>query len=152
MVAHGLGRHAALIPQSEQTIFYKLLLAFECLYVVAVALVKISILAMYVRIFPSRGFGVAAWLLGSLTVAWAIAIALVCIFQCSPVHVAWMPWLAGVDGSTCINLRLSFIGNAVPNIMTDIAIMIMPIRQVWKLHATWAQKVSLVCTFLLGSL
>lgn len=102
---------------------------------------------MYLRIFPSRGFKIAAWIIGGLVIAWAVAIILVCIFQCSPIYVAWMPWEAG----TCIDLKASFIGNAVPNIMTDVAILTMPIKQVWKLHATWAQKVSLLCTFMLGS-
>lgn len=124
------------------------LLAFECMYVTAVSLIKLSILAMYLRIFPSREFKLGAYIIGGTVIAWCIAIALVCIFQCDPLYKAWVPWAAG----TCINLKASFIGNAVPNILTDIIILAMPIKQVWNLHATWAQKISLLCTFSLGSL
>lgn len=121
VVAHGMGRHAKLVSQDDMEEVLKHLLAFECLYVTAVAAIKLSILAMYLRIFPSRGFKIGAWTIGGATIAWCIAIALVCIFQCNPVSTAWRPWDAGV----CIDLRASFIGNAVPNIVGDIAILIM---------------------------
>lgn len=41
---------------------------------------------------------------------------------------------------------------AVPNILTDVAILLMPVNQVWHLNATMAQKISLLGTFGLGSL
>lgn len=107
VVAHGMGRHASTLSLDELSIVLKHLLAFECLYVTAVAAVKLSILAMYLRIFPSREFRIGAWVIGSTIIAWWIAIVLVCIFQCNPIYIAWVPW----DKGTCINLRASFIGN-----------------------------------------
>lgn len=145
-----MGRHASVLTLDQMENVLKQLYGFECVYVTAVTFVKISILCMYLRIFPSRSFKIGAYTIGSIVIAWCIAIILVCLFQCSPIYLAWQPWLSA-EGS-CINLRGSFIGNAVPNILTDVAILAMPIKQVWKLHATTAQKVSLVCTFGLGSL
>lgn len=145
-----MGKHASVLTLDQMENVLKQLYGFECVYVTAVAFVKVSILCMYLRIFPSRSFKIGAYTIGSIVVAWCIAIILVCLFQCSPIYLAWQPWLAADD--SCINLRGSFIGNAVPNILTDVAILAMPIKQVWKLHATMAQKVSLVCTFGLGSL
>lgn len=107
VIAHGMGRHASTISLDELSIVLQHLLAFECLYVTAVAAVKLSILAMYLRIFPSREFRIGAWVIGGTVIAWWIAIVLVCIFQCNPIYVAWVPW----DKGTCINLRASFIGN-----------------------------------------
>lgn len=143
-----MGRHATEVSLTYLEIVLKQLLAFECFYVTAVAFIKISILAMYLRIFPSREFKIASYSIGATIVAWWFAIAAVCIFQCNPIYVAWAPWMAG----ECIDLRGSFIGNAVPNILTDVVILIMPMKQVWHLHATAAQKLSLLCTFGLGSL
>ncbi|KAJ0124468.1 integral membrane protein [Diaporthe amygdali] len=147
MVDYGMGRHASTLNLDMIENVLKLLLGFECMYVTAVALIKFSLLAMYLRIFPSRGFKIAAWIIGGTVLSWWIAIVLVCIFQCNPIYVAWEPWEAG----QCINLKGSFIGNAVPNIITDIAILIMPVKQVWALHTAPAQKISLICTFGLGS-
>ncbi|POS71421.1 hypothetical protein DHEL01_v210183 [Diaporthe helianthi] len=147
MVDYGMGRHASTLNLDAIENILKLLLGFECMYVTAVALIKFSLLAMYLRIFPSRGFKIAAYIIGGTVAAWWIAIVLVCIFQCNPIYVAWEPWMAG----QCIDLKGSFIGNAVPNIVTDIAILTMPVKQVWALHTQFAQKVSLICTFGLGS-
>ncbi|GJC80683.1 satratoxin biosynthesis SC1 cluster protein 4 [Colletotrichum liriopes] len=129
-----------------QVQFLKLLLAFECIYVTAVMFVKVSLLLMYCRIFPSRNFKFAAMTLGGVTIAWWIAIVFVCIFQCTPVAKAYMPFIDG----TCIDLKASFIGNAIPNILTDVAILCLPIGQVWKLQVTLAQRLSLCFMFLLG--
>lgn len=143
-----MGRHASTLDLDGIENVLKRLLGFECMYVTAVALIKFSLLAMYLRIFPSRGFKITAWIIGGTVFSWWIAIVLVCIFQCNPIYVAWEPWMPG----QCINLKGSFIGNAVPNIVTDIAILIMPVKQVWALHTAPAQKISLICTFGLGSL
>ncbi|EKG15209.1 hypothetical protein MPH_07543 [Macrophomina phaseolina MS6] len=100
------------------------------------------------RIFPTRGFTIGAYILGFVTVGWVIAINCVSIFQCDPIKKAWFPTVPG----SCINLKASFIGNAVPNILTDVAILCMPIGQVWKLQVSPAQRASLCFMFLLGSL
>ncbi|KAI3559391.1 hypothetical protein CABS01_00479 [Colletotrichum abscissum] len=146
MIAQGLGRHAATLSQDTLIQFLKLLLAFECVYVTAVMFIKISLLLMYRRIFPGRGFKIAAMVLGLLTIGWWLAIVFVCVFQCTPVAKAYMPWIEG----TCIDLKASFIGNAIPNILTDVAILCLPIGQVWKLQVTLAQRLSLCFMFLLG--
>ncbi|KAL0930969.1 uncharacterized protein CTRU02_213704 [Colletotrichum truncatum] len=146
MIAQGLGRHAVTLSLNQQVEFLKLLLAFECIYVTAVMFVKLSLLLMYRRIFPSRGFKISAIILGAITIAWWISIVLVCVFQCTPVAKAYMPWIDG----TCIDLKASFIGNAIPNILTDVAILCLPIGQVWRLQVTLVQRLSLCFMFLLG--
>ncbi|KAF5010821.1 hypothetical protein FDECE_3030 [Fusarium decemcellulare] len=147
MISHGLGKHAITVADADQVVFFKLLLAFECIYVTAVMLVKFALLQMYLRIFPSRGFRLGAAIIAAIVVAWWISIVAVSIFQCSPIKKAWLPLIDG----TCINLKASFIANAIPNIGTDIAILAMPMGQVWKLHANFAQRLSLCIMFLLGS-
>lgn len=44
-----------------------------------------------------------------------------------------------------------FIGNAVPNILTDAAILCMPMYHVWRLQVRTAQRVALTGIFLLGA-
>ncbi|KAK8119736.1 uncharacterized protein PG998_004362 [Apiospora kogelbergensis] len=147
MIANGLGKHMSVVPPETLTQFFKLLLGFECVYVTAVMLVKLSVLQMYLRIFPSTAFKYTAWGIGAVVVAWWIAIVLVCIFQCTPIPKAWNPSLPG----HCIDLKASFVGNAIPNIATDVAILCMPVGQVWHLQVNLAQKLSLLFMFLLGS-
>lgn len=147
-IAHGLGRHADTVSTDDLVAFFKILLAFECIYITTVLLVKFSLLQMYLRIFPLHWVRVYLAIIGAIIIGWWIAILVVCIFQCRPISKAWLPWIEG----TCINLKASFIGNAIPNILTDVAVLCMPIRPIWKLHATIAQRLSLCFILLLGSL
>jgi len=148
MINWGLGRHAVTLPPDNVTMVLKLLVAFECIYCTGVGLVKLSLLLMYLRIFPTKDFRIGAYILGSVTIGWVIAINCVSIFQCNPIEKAWLgPAVAG----TCINLKASFIGNAVPNILTDIIILCMPVTQVLRLQVSNAQRASLIFMFLLGA-
>lgn len=90
----------------------------------------------------------AAVILGSVVIGWVIGIICVSMFQCTSIAKAWDQNLRG----TCINLKGSFIGNAVPNILTDIAILTLPVRVVWGLHATVTHRLLVIAVFLLGSL
>ncbi|PVI02634.1 hypothetical protein DM02DRAFT_508472, partial [Periconia macrospinosa] len=146
-IVHGLGRHADTVLMDDIVTFFKILLAFECIYITAVLLVKLSLLLMYRRLFPSREFKICLAIIAAIVIGWWIAILAVCIFQCNPISKAWLPWIEG----TCINLKASFIGNAIPNILTDVAILCMPLRPVWKLHATITQRLSICFIFMLGS-
>jgi hypothetical protein len=111
--------------------------------------VKLAFLIMYTRIFPLRNFIIASRVLGIVTIAWALAIIILSIFQCQPIRKAWLgPAIPG----HCMNLKASFIGNAVPNILTDIAILCMPIWEVWKLQITHTHRASMIFIFLLGGL
>ena len=88
VISHGLGRHANAVPTADQVAFFKLLLAFECIYVTAVMLVKLALSQMYLRIFLSRGFRVCAAVIAAIVVGWWIAIVAVSIFQCTPIKKA----------------------------------------------------------------
>ncbi|KAJ5665391.1 uncharacterized protein N7477_007839 [Penicillium maclennaniae] len=147
MIEYGMGLHADVLPVKNLVMIAKLLMAFECVYCTAVGIVKISILLMYARIFPTREFRIAAYIIGFIVVSWVIAIICVSVFQCTPIAKAWDTSLPG----TCINLKGSFIGNAVPNILTDVAILSLPVHVVWRLQATLVHRLSVIAVFLLGS-
>lgn len=103
---------------------------------------------MYCRIFPTREIRIASMILGGISIAWSMSIILVSVFQCTPIARAWDTRIPG----TCINLKGSFIGNAVPNVITDILILCLPVRVVWGLHASITHRLSVIGIFLLGSL
>ncbi|KAJ5772747.1 hypothetical protein N7457_007643 [Penicillium paradoxum] len=146
-VHYGMGLHSEILPPENTMMIAKLLVVFECFYVTTIAVTKASILLMYSRIFPTREIKIACIVLGSLSVAWAIAIILVSIFQCTPIARAWDVSIPG----HCIDLKGSFIGNAVPNVVTDILMLCLPVRVVWRLHASLTHRLSVIAIFMLGS-
>ena len=95
------------------------------------------------RVFRYTVYGLCAF-----TIAWAIMVIFVIIFQCNPVSKAWNPLTPG----TCINSWLFFVIGSSMNCGTDIAILILPLPSVLRLQLSKWQKISLVGVFLLGSL
>ena len=68
---------------------------------------------------------------------------------CRPFAANWNPKL---PGSHCIDNEAFFRYSSVPNIMTDIVMLVLPIRIVWNLHTTTRLKIGLTATFTVGSL
>lgn len=122
------------------------LLAVECIYGTLLVVVKFSILAMYSRIFPTPFVQRGCYILGAMTLAWAIAVALVVFLQCQPIQKIWLPDTPG----HCIDNNKFFIGNAVPNMATDLGIMLLPAYEISRLQMNRVQKFTLACIFLLG--
>lgn len=123
-------------------------MAYEIIYFVSLAATKMSILLFYTRLFPTREFKLAAKVITCIVSAWLIATILVSIFSCNPVRGFW----THEAGSKCINSEHFYIANAVPNIITDAFILILPLRMVWGLHTSKWERVALTFIFMLGSL
>ena len=70
------------------------------------------------------------------------------VFQCTPISKAWN---SDQDG-TCIELKRILIGNAIPNVLTDVVLLILPLRQVWRLVPTFQLRLQLLVVFSLGVL
>ncbi|PYI09348.1 hypothetical protein BO78DRAFT_427501 [Aspergillus sclerotiicarbonarius CBS 121057] len=146
-VYYGMGRHFAELSYHEQVMLPQILFAFEALYIITVGIIKMSVLLMYRRIFLIRSIKIGSYILGGITLAWMISIELVAIFQCTPIQKGWKPLIEG----HCIYLKGALIGNGVPNFVTDIFILSLPVRPVWKLRASLPQRIAIILVFLSGS-
>jgi hypothetical protein len=147
VIEHGLGLQATEVPLESLFTIGKAIFADEIVYVLGLGITKVAILVMYCRVFPLRSFRISAWIIGTITTFWSLMFIFICIFQCNPIPRAWNLTIPG----KCLNLRGIFIGNAVPNIVTDVLILAMPVYHVWKLHLRQAQRVALTGIFLLGA-
>ena len=130
-------------------VFLRLLFWDELFYTACIALCKFSVLCFYNRTFAvSRQLRTALWVLGGVTMGWWISVTFVIIFQCHPIRAAWLPQVPG----NCFNLYGFFVGQAVPNILTDFILLILPLPILWRLRIQLPQKIALVAVFLLGYL
>lgn len=121
--------------------------ALEIIYGFAIAFAKCSILLLYYRIFISSRFRVAIYVLAFIVISWGLSDVFVAIFQCSPVRFAWDKAIQG----SCINQLAFYRWISMPNIVTDIVMLSLPMPMVWKLHCSVAQRVGLSAIFLMGS-
>ncbi|KAF3346871.1 Eukaryotic peptide chain release factor subunit 1 [Verticillium dahliae VDG2] len=136
MVGQGLGLHAGVLTLEERQTLDKTMVAAEILYVTAVNVYKLSLLFLYIRIFPIHSVHLGGYICGGLSTAWNLTCAFTAAFQCSPREKLWEPWLEG----RCINLFLAHLCIAVPSILLDIAILALPFPHVLPLNTTNAER------------
>ena len=67
---------------------------------------------------------------------------------CIPVEKVWQPDLPG----HCISQTGTWIANAASTILSDVAILVLPIPQVWKLQLRRPEKLGVTLAFCLGFL
>ncbi|KAK3302661.1 uncharacterized protein B0T15DRAFT_543577 [Chaetomium strumarium] len=146
----GIGRHLLVLMIDNPFILSRTMLWMyigEILFFTCLALIKWSVLAMFYRIFPTRFMKRGYIILGSMTAAWWVAVLLVTIFQCTPVHKRWDLQAKG----TCVNDNVFYIStNGVPNIVMDVMILVLPLFEIFKLQVSRAQKIAIACSFLVG--
>lgn len=80
-----------------------------------------------------------------------LAFILVSLFQCHPVDHAWKYWHHEHPG-VCNNVNAQGWAAAVFNIILDISIIILPLRQLSKLAMDWRKKIQLLLMFGVGGL
>jgi hypothetical protein len=103
---------------------------------------------MYYRIFWFPYFKRWAYIIGTFIVAWAICITFLNLFICVPLQKLWYPKLPG----RCINQVGTWLAHSSATICIDLATLILPIPQVWKLKMRKSEKVALTTVFCLGFL
>ncbi|KAI0551672.1 hypothetical protein F4679DRAFT_537558, partial [Xylaria curta] len=111
------------------------------------ACMKLSVLALYRRIFPTRIIRLGVHCIGTIVIMWWIATVAVGLFGCSPISKGW-----SFDRSTCIQQLPPFnTGNTVTAFVIDIAILVLPVHDILKLHMGLWQKLAVAGLFSLGS-
>ncbi|RYP11615.1 hypothetical protein DL765_007663 [Monosporascus sp. GIB2] len=124
--------------------------AIYLVYDLGLYLTKTSALLFYSRIFPSytndTWFKITMPIVHALNTAWFIGIVLGTFLMCKPVAKNWNPTIPGTCGST---LGL-FIGSAVPSVVIDLVILLMPLPKVWHLQTNATKKIGLTVVFALG--
>ncbi|KAH6693896.1 integral membrane protein [Plectosphaerella plurivora] len=148
----GVGRRHAIIQATNPELLVgwaKCIYAFEILYYTTVALPKMGIVLMYVRVFNWRGVmrGLAIGLL-CLLAATFTSFVITAVFKCRPIAY-W--WDRTIPGGKCINVQAWFHAQTIPGIILDFIIMALPLRTIWGLGLPMPKKIALVGIFAVGS-
>lgn len=112
------------------------------------ALAKLSILFLFLRIFPSQQFRLVVKICIAWMVAHTIAFVFVVAFQCLPVRSVWDHSIRG----TCTNMPATVYAGAAFSIFEDFIIMLLPIWELKDLSLNSRKKLALMFLFALGSL
>ncbi|KAI3326934.1 hypothetical protein HD806DRAFT_531530 [Xylariaceae sp. AK1471] len=121
------------------------------LYSVGIMLLKIAILLQWVRVFVPRGTkGSFYWtchaLIGINILLYLAIVIAVCV-SCKPFRRIWDKTVPG----TCSASRdIIDISTAVGNLISDLIILILPQRVIWKLQIKPRKKIGIAFIFLVG--
>ncbi|KAI0546921.1 hypothetical protein F4679DRAFT_555780 [Xylaria curta] len=150
----GVGRH--LLPVANENFaalvhWAKSGYAIENLYALGCVFPKLSILASYLRIFTGKWYRRATWALVFIVISAALAAVVTSLAGCRPFSTRWTDFSADAS-KKCINYLTLWRATSVPNIVTDVVMLILPQPVVWKLHLPKQQKLAVSLVFFLGSI
>lgn len=129
----------------------KLYKSVEYLYTPAVSCPKFTILRIYMRIFTAhdRRSRYITYITGAVIVLYPCYGIIISSVSCRPFTYNWDK---EIPGGTCIDVMANYRWVSLPNIITDLVLISLSMPAIWKLQVPLITKISLIFTFLLGSL
>ena len=118
-------------------------------YSISIMLVKISILAFYLRISPDRNLKIIIYTAVAVTIAYSIPMATIGFYACNPMEKYWD---ITITTGSCINQYAVYLFSASMNIATDVIILVLPIFMLWNVHIPRRQKFGIVFILMTGGL
>ncbi|KAJ0424954.1 hypothetical protein BJY00DRAFT_226635 [Aspergillus carlsbadensis] len=140
MLNWGLAVHMWDVPASDVSpMFMKLNLVAAIIYCAGTGFLKVSVLLFYTRIFPSRNFNIAIWVLVFIAAGYNIASVLANVFSCNPIAKSWD---LSITRGTCMNRPVFYFANAGLGIFTDFATVLVPVPWLRRLQMPLRQKIA----------
>ncbi|PWY88106.1 hypothetical protein BO94DRAFT_64517 [Aspergillus sclerotioniger CBS 115572] len=143
----GVGEHVDTLSTATVEAYSLNLYVMQLFWNTCLPVIKLSIVLFYQRIFPVRSMIIACRSVMLFLAAWYIAFQTTAIFQCIPIHHEWQK---KTTQGKCIAFVPFVTTLAATNLCTDVLLLILPTRQVWKLQIPWGRKVGLSAIFTLG--
>jgi len=151
IVPNGLGLDIWTVPFDHITAFLRYLYVLGFLYSVEVALIKLTLLFFFLRIFPKPRTRRLIWATIIFNGIWTLAFNIIGIFSCQPINYYWTSWDREHKG-TCLNLNALAWSHAIISIVLDIWMLALPLHEVFQLQLNWRKKISVSLMFFVGTL
>ncbi|KAJ4227040.1 hypothetical protein NW759_004414 [Fusarium solani] len=142
-----LGRHVGTDVSMEQVVdFLRYLFAASLTYVFAIAFIKLTILALYWKLFSITA-RVPIAILFSSVVIWMVVLVFVATFSCNPVE---KQWNILIEHGKCMEQKPVYLGGSLPNVIIDFVLVGMPLPSVFRLNIPLGRRLILAGMFTLG--
>ncbi|TVY81810.1 hypothetical protein LSUE1_G002993 [Lachnellula suecica] len=125
------------------------LFVLSLIYNFSAILPKLAILIFYERVFGRSSARYSIRILAIILTLYAVLLTALDLGTCSKFAGNWDPTIPGVK---CLNRRAEAAWITLPNILTDIWMLLLPLPAIWKLQTTRALKIGLTVTFLIGGI
>ncbi|KAL3465711.1 hypothetical protein BJX64DRAFT_285314 [Aspergillus heterothallicus] len=145
----GLGTDFWNIPFENITRTLYLFAIVVDLYPPTIALIKVSMLLLYLRLFPSPTLRTATITVATLTAIWGTVYTLINIFICNPRSYIWEQW-DGEHSGKCMDQQAILISHAIINIVLDVVVIGLPLPTLLGLRLSASKKVGVCAMFVVG--
>lgn len=123
-------------------------ITFTILYILSITLPKLTMLSLFLRIFVNRQQRRASYIIAIILLATALANIIANVTQCVPLDYLWDKHGDG----TCFNQNSYWRWASLPNILTDILMLGLPVPVILGTQMGWRDKAGVGVTFFAGSL
>lgn len=111
-------------------------MSFSVLWNATVCFSKLSVLSMYAAMIPKSSMSRWTRILGALIIIWNIANIIAVLLICRPFAKNWDFTLPG----TCGRQLAFYFAMGLVNLITDAAIIVLPMPYLYNLRLTWRKK------------
>ena len=147
----GLGKDVWTLPFENITRTLTIFTALEKIYIPTVWITKISILFLYLRLFPDQGLRRQIKVGLGLCAATVVCLELACVFKCWPISFSWNYW-DGEHQGKCTSMAAQGWANSSLNMFADIVVLVLPLPTIWKLKLPMEKKIGIIAMFSIGLL
>ncbi|KAA8893772.1 hypothetical protein FN846DRAFT_977459 [Sphaerosporella brunnea] len=147
---NGSGRHLWDVPPEQVAVWFKCYYAAVSSYIYVAFFVKTSLLVFLMRIFPGKRLQRNAKYMIAFLVAFTISSEMATTFSCDPVQAGWDKTIKDAKCWSAYKLWCFVIYEGVIMSLSDVAIMLLPMWDLWELKLPYRKKMELMVMFGLG--
>ncbi|KAI0453361.1 hypothetical protein F5B21DRAFT_287360 [Xylaria acuta] len=110
--------------------------------------IRLSVIAFYFRIFPTKIIRRGGYILAAVCLAWFVAIEALNLATCKPIEYTWNPSIKG----HCISAPEGVIILGTASVIINAVTVTLPIHEVMKLSLSREKKLVIFAVFLIGGI
>jgi hypothetical protein len=145
----GSGIHTEDIEEKYRSRVFVTFTVAQPVWGLATTAVKLSIIHLYMNMFPSPKFRRVCYATMTVTTLYFLSVIVETFAFCKPVQFTWDKT---VNGSCAKNANIGYIIAALSNLLIDVVVVAMPIPIVWSLRMPIKKKRGIIGIFSMGAM
>ena len=141
------GQHLVTAKPDQITLWLKLDVVEEFIYVPSISFPKLAFLCLYLKVFTAKSFRYTTYATAGIIILSNVTFIIMSGTDCSPFAYKWDK---SIPNGHCVDLLAVYRWVSIPNLVTDLITIVLPLPVIWRLHTGRAQKIGLTITFLTG--
>lgn len=148
--ANGIGRDIWTLEPRQITDYLKDIYVVQILYYWEQGLLKLAMIAFYLRVFPTPRVRQLLWVSCGVISCFTVASTLAGAFSCTPAHYFWD--LQTLNCQHCIDINALGWANASISVVLDMWLLYIPMSQLRGMNLSLMKKLIIACMFFVGGL